>query len=147
MLDLLRQLTTSAMFAVMLLPPVKWHQDGSGEEPLSSLEKEALAQLDSSHAMSFRLVDSWYENRPIQYYDLGTAEPQPGSLYHVRGQTAGDIVSSIPGVRGYSTLRQVFDVEILPTAGVAPDSVRSHQVVLELVRRGQARLIATGVFV
>src|SRR5256885_2084496 len=117
MIDLLRQLTASATFAAMLLPPVTWHHDGSGEEPLSSLEKEALAKLDSSHAMSFRLVDSWYENRPIQYYDLGISEPQPGSLYRVRGQSSGDILSSIPGMPGYSALRQVFEVEILPTAG------------------------------
>ncbi|MBI4503127.1 MAG: hypothetical protein HY700_18475 [Gemmatimonadetes bacterium] len=133
----------SAAVAVLAVPLHGEVPHRAGEEPLSPAEAQALARLDRQYATTFRLMDSWFENRRVQYYDFGPSDPQPGSLYRVR--KGGDILSSIPGIPGYSSLRQVFDVEILPAAGMPPDSVRSHLIVLQLVRQGRARLIATGI--
>ncbi|MBI4421089.1 MAG: carbohydrate binding family 9 domain-containing protein, partial [Gemmatimonadetes bacterium] len=111
-------------------------------QSLSPEEQEALAQLGDDFATSYPLIDSWFEGRPIQYYHFGTSAPDAGSLYRVRG--GGAVLSSIPGLPGYSALRQVYDVEILPSARVTPGEVRSHEQLIQLLARRQARLVATG---
>src|SRR5204863_9766145 len=98
--------------------------------------------LSEAHATRFELVDSWFDGRPSQYYDFGPSAVDAGILYRVRG--GGEVVSTVPGLPGYTTLRQVYDVEILAPAGVAPIAVQSQGAILRLIDRGQARLAATG---
>src|SRR5262245_2539357 len=93
-------------------------QQGVRLPALTSAEGAALAQLDESRATRYPLIDSWFEGRPIQYYHFGPSAVQPSSLYRVTGGSV--IVSTLPGLPGYSALRQVFDVEVLATSGVSP---------------------------
>jgi len=107
---------------------------------LSAAERAALEQLGEAHATTFELVDSWFAGRPIQYYDFGRDAARPGILYRVRG--GSDVVTTLPGLRGYSALRAVYVVE--PGPGVDASGLRSHVQIDELLRRGLVRLVGPG---
>ena len=108
---------------------------------LGPAEETALAALGADHAINFELIDSWFENRPIQYYDFGPSPVDAGTLYRVRG--GGEVFSTIPGTDRYTTLRQILDVEVT-NGSIAAESLRSQAVILALVARGHARLTPTG---
>ena len=55
----------------------------------------------------------------------------------------GEVFSTIPGVGGYSVVRQVYEVEVV-AGGVEPAAVRSAAVIRALARRGQVRVVGTG---
>lgn len=120
-------------------------QRGPEAELLTPTERSALEGLSSRHGTAYSLIDSWFAGQPIQYYDFGATDPQPGTLYRVGG--GGEVVTSLPGMPGYSAIRQVLDVHILPSAGVAPEQVRSHLTIQALLQQGRARLTSAGMSV
>lgn len=115
---------------------------GAGTE-LSAPERAALDQLGEANATTFELVDSWFAGRPIQYYHFGRDAARPAILYRVRG--GSDVVTTLPGLEGYSALRAVYLVE--PRPGVDAQAVRSHAEIEGLVRRGLARLVGPGTII
>ena len=127
--------------AIVLLALALHGNPGLAQEPLSEAEQDALTALTEEHSTTYELIDSWFEKRPIQYYDFGPSPVDAGTLYRVRG--AGEIVTTVPGLDDYTTLRQVLEVQVTG-AGVDPASVRSHTEVSRLIARGDARLVATG---
>ncbi len=136
--------TSLALVLLLPAPAAAWQQAPAGET-LAPAEESALDDLSAAHATEYPLIDSWFEGRPIQYYHFGASVVDAGSLYRVQG--GNELVNTIPGLDRYGAVRQVFDVEILPGAGVAPGAVRSHYALLELVRAGKARLAAAGLTV
>jgi len=102
--------------------------------------EDLVAEADSASVDGWDF--SWFEGRAIQYYHFGPSAVQPSALYRVAG--GGVVLSSLPGTAGYSALRQVFDVEISPSAGINPREVTSRGVILRLLETGRARLRATG---
>jgi hypothetical protein len=129
------------LFGVAAWPLLSQQRDDSAEA-LTSPEQAALADLDESKATRYPLIDSWFQERPIQYYHFGPSTVQPSSLYRVQG--GGVVVSTLPGLPGYSALRQVFDLEVRPNAGVSPAAIKSHEAILRLLKDGRAVLRATG---
>ena len=109
-------------------------------EPLTAVERGALVKMEEDSAVHYRLADAWYRGQRIQYYDFGLADLQPSALYRVRD--GDDVISTLPGLPGYSALRLVYDVRV--TTGIDPTTLRSHEDVLKLVGRGAARLAVTG---
>ncbi len=107
---------------------------------LTALDRPALEQLGEPNATTFELVDSWFAGRPIQYYDFGRDAARPTLLYRVRG--GSDVVTTLPGLQGYSALRAVYVLE--PAPGVDASAVRSHAQIEDLLRRGLARLVGPG---
>src|SRR6185436_17111481 len=100
-------------------------------EPLTAAEASALAALGAASATNYQLIDSWFQGRAIQYYHFGPSAVQPGGLYRVAH--GGMVVSTLPGLPGYSALVQVFDVELSPAADLDPAAIRSRDVLLGLV--------------
>lgn len=107
---------------------------------VSAAERAALEQLGEAHATTFELIDSWFAGRPIQYYHFGRDAARPAILYRVRG--GSDVVTTLPGLEGYSALRAVYVVE--PRPEVDAQALRSDAEIEDVVRRGLARLVGPG---
>jgi hypothetical protein len=130
-------LGTGITIAVAALPA--WGQN-TGYYDLTPTERAAVGQLAADSGLTFPLIDSWYQGIPLQYYTFGREELGAQSLYRVRG--GGDILTSVPGMAHYTSIRVVYDVRLAD--GTDPQTVRSHTEIEDLARRGLARIVGTG---
>src|SRR5262245_21907736 len=78
-------------------------QNNHSPDNLSVAEGIALEALGEVHAKQYPLESGWYLGRAVQYYDFGATELEAGSLYRVQG--GGTVVSSLPGLPNYSSVR------------------------------------------
>ena len=112
----------------------------AGYYDLTPTERATLGQLAADSGLTFPLIDSWYQGIPLQYYTFGREDLAAQSLYRVRG--GGDVLTSVPGLAHYTSIRVVYDVAL--GGGADPHAVRSHLEIEDLARRGLARIVGTG---
>jgi hypothetical protein len=139
-------------------PPPK-HQRAALSFPLPTLPSEATAALDElspRFASENQLIQGWFRDRTVLYYDFGSVPvgakagrvlwpihgfDAKGNPVAIRGQRP--IFSTIPGLAGYTG---IFRLGYVVTADhVQPNAVRDLEAVNTLVRRGLASIHETDI--
>lgn len=133
--------TLSLVCAIGVLPPIAaYGQDASADYTLGARERAAFEQLVADSGTTYPLIDSWHAGVGLQYYTFGRETLAAAALYRVRG--GGDIVTSLPGTPGYTSVRLIYEVQL--NRGMDAATVRSHLQVESLALAGKARIVATG---
>lgn len=135
--------------------PVSRQQPGA-LPPLSPQAQLALDELSSRYATDLELIQGWFRDRTVLYYNFGSVPlgttagrvlwpihgfDARGNPVAIRGQRP--IFSTIPGLAGYSG---VFRLAYVVTADhVQPNQLRDIASVEALVRRNRASMRETDI--
>lgn len=129
-----------AVAFLLVAPRVSHGQDAAAYYTLTSQERGALGQLTSDSGLAFPLIDSWYRGIGLQYYTFGREALGVQALYRVRG--GSDVLNSVPGLPGYTSIRLVYAVQL--PRGMDASTVKSHTEIEALALAGRAHLVLTG---
>jgi hypothetical protein len=125
---------------------------------LSAEAQAALAQLEPENAGQFELVQGWFREHLVQYYNFGEVErpvvlgrvlwpihgfDARGNPVAIRGQRP--IFSSLPGLSGYSGLWRL--TYVVTADKVQPNQLRDIASAEALVRKRRASLRESGLTV
>lgn len=116
--------------------------DDDDEEVASATPTPASTVVSGEKAKAFKLVDGWYRDKAVRYYDFGMNSPASGATVatapiwvFITGMDAAgmpvfaegqhNIIDAVVGDAGYSDLWQVNMVTV--PDDYKPDSIRSRQ--------------------
>lgn len=128
----------------------------SATAQLTSHDRAALGDLAPPFAQSFGLIRGWFRDTSISYYDFGPVPVTTSPLFIlVTGfdaagtpQVVGDqlpIVTSLPGLDGYSAVWQVHYLVVGP--GYRANTLRAGRDAVAWTLAGRARMVIPGVLV
>lgn len=141
------------LFALLLASPVAAQRQQSAAPPsppaLSAEAAAAYEELSPRFAQESQLIQGWFRDRAVLYYDFGAAplDVTAGTVYWpihgfdtrgnpvaIRGQRP--IFSTIPGLKDYSGVFQL--VYVVTADNAQPNFIRDVATVEEQVRRKRA---------
>lgn len=147
------------LLAILMVPATlaAQRQQATPAPALPALSADAAAALDElspRYAAETPLVQGWFRDRAVLYYDFG-AVPRPVTVgrvlwpihgFDARGNPVAmrnqrPIFSTIPGVAGYSGLWKLSYVVVADKA--QPNELRTVEAVNEAVRRRRAAVRET----
>jgi hypothetical protein len=136
-------------FALMTAAALQAQQPALSPEAAAALE-----ELAPRYAAESGLIEGWFRDRPVLYYDFGSvpAGAQPGRVYWpihgfdarrnpvaIRGQRP--IFSTIPGLNDYSGLWRL--VYVVTADKIQPNELKDQASIDAAIRARKARLSET----
>jgi hypothetical protein len=144
---------TIALLALVLATPVSAQRQQSAAPPappaLSAEAAAAYEELSPRFAQEAQLIQGWYKDRTVLYYDFGAVSldiaaatvywpvhgfDMRGNPVAIRGQRP--IFSTIPGLRDYSGIFRL--VYVVTADNAQPNYIRDLATVEDQIRRKRA---------